>query len=176
MGTVVHAECFASGEQELRGGRNFFSSWQISLESERGTASLYLSIGQGVADTTVRLLGQDGTAEADLVRGTLRVTETSPRRIAGPLLEGWAHGKESLGAAIGNIAHQYGAALGRLKSRRRNGFYRSLSAFYGALLAGKNPREDAAAGKAAVEYCEETARHLKFSTAIREISADVANR
>ena len=176
MGAVVHAECFASGEQELAGGKSFFDSWQISLECERGTASLYLSIGQGVADTRVRVLGQDGTAEADLGRGTLRVTESSPRRIAGPLGEGWAHGKESLGAAIGNVAHQYGAAVGLLASRRRNPFYRSLSAFYQALASGKSPREDAAAGKAVVEYCEETARHLKFPAVNREISADVANR
>ncbi len=176
MGAVVHAECLASGEQELSGGKSFFTSWQISLECERGTAGLYLSIGRGVADTTVRLLGQDGTAEADLVRGTLRVTETSPRRIAGPLLEAWAHGKESLAVAAGNIAHQYGAAFGRLSSRRRNGFSRSLAAFYQALLAGTPPREDAAAGRTVVEYCERTVRHLKFSTANKEISADVASR
>jgi predicted dehydrogenase len=176
MGAVVRAECFAAGQQELAGGKSYFSSWQISLECERGTATLYLSIGQGVADATVRVLGQDGTAEADLVRGTLRVSETSPRRIAGPMQEGWMHAKESLGAAAGNIAQQYGAALGHMASRRRNAFYRSLAAFYEALAAGKNPREDAAAGTAVVEYCEAAVRNTKYSAANREISADVANR
>ncbi len=176
MGPVVRAECFAAAGQELAGGKSFFSSWQISLECERGTATLYLSIGQGVADTTVRVLGQDGTAEADLVRGTLRVSETSPRRIAGPMREGWTHAKESLGMAAANIAHQYGAALGRTASRRRNAFYRSLATFYEAVVSGKSPREDAGAGTAVVEYCEATVRNARFSTPNREISADVANR
>jgi predicted dehydrogenase len=175
MGGVVRAECLASGERELSGGKRFFRSWQISLECERGTASLYLSLGQGVQDISVHVLGQDGTANADLVRGILRVTETSPRRVAGPLQEGWAHGTESFGTAIRNVGHQYGAALGRLSSRRRDPFYRSFAAFYQALAAGKSPREDVSAGKAVVEFCEETVRHVKFATATQEIPADVAN-
>ncbi len=176
MGAVVHAECFAAGEQELRGGKSFFGSWQIALECERGTASLYLSMGQGVADTSVRVLGQDGVAHADLGRGTLRVSEPSPRRVAGPLGEGWAHGRESLGAALAAVAHPYGAALGLAASRRRNAFYRSFRAFYQAVASGTSPREDVRAGRGVVEYCAATVRNLKFSSANREISADVANR
>ncbi len=175
MGAVVRAECFASGEHRLPAGKRYFDAWQIALECERGTASLFLSIGRGVYDASLRVLGQDGTAQADLMRGTLHVTDTSPRRIAGPLLEGWAHGRESVGAALRNIGTQYGVSLGRLSSRRVNPFFRSLEAFHGALWAGKRPREDAAAGKAVVEFCEESARNAKLAEAGKEIPAD-ANR
>jgi predicted dehydrogenase len=172
MGPVVQAECFASGERTLWNGKRFFDSWQISAVCERGTAGLYISVGKDVLTMWLEVLGQDGTAHLDLLRGTLLVSETSPRRIADPIGEAWSHARESLSAAAANIGHQYSAALGFGASRRRDGFYRSFAAFYSAVVSGTRPREDVSAGMEVVEYCEEAARNLKLARAGREVAAN----
>jgi predicted dehydrogenase len=160
MGRLTHATCLASGERRLSDDGRYFSEWQIPLICERGTASVHLSIGRGVHAWRLHVLGQDGAADADLLRGTLCVDEAHPGRIAGPIGAACAHARETLSAAIGGIAHQYGLLLRRESSRRAEPFSRSITAFYRSILTGAPLREDVTAGQAVVEFCEAAASRV----------------
>jgi predicted dehydrogenase len=176
MGGLVKVQCVATGERTLPNGKRYWNAWQFSAVCERGTASLYIGVGTGMRDISLRVFGEDAVGTADLVRDRLVISGTSPLRIAGPLAEGRAAAAESLRSAAAGVFHQYGTAAGLSGSRNRDPFLRSLRAFYEALSAGRSPREDVSAGKAVVEYCEEAAKEMVFVAAHQGGLASVAVR
>jgi len=176
MGRVLDAQCLASGERKLPGERSIFESWQIALICQRGTASLCFIIGKGVADSSIRLLGEDGIAHADLDSGAVRLFENSPFPNTKQLRQACSHSKECIGAALKKTWHSYGATVSPLSDHARlDPFVRSLFSFYQALFAKTTPREDVSSGIAVVEYCEETAGSVKFASADKETIAHVAS-
>jgi hypothetical protein len=168
MGEVVSGETVVSDERGLGGGRRYFASWQSMFVCERGTAGVYLGIGTSLNQASLRVIGEDGTAEADLVRGTLHVFRSSPRQVSGPMTEGMGNALASLSGATARVFHRYTGALNSPMAHRRDVFYRSLEAFYSARAPGRGIREDFAAGRAVVEYCEVAARNMRVGTPVEE--------
>ena len=156
IGKVRHASTVVSRETVLPNGRSFHGAWQTSLLAERGTAQCFLSFGTEYMDLWIHVVGQDGAAFADLRRNTLRVSEKS--RFLPPvddLLDSLRGGAPICRQGISNFANY---ALGFLGLKPPGDlFYTtmqgSMSAFYDALGAGKDPAIGLEEGQGVIEAC-----------------------
>jgi predicted dehydrogenase len=162
MGGINEGRTIASGERNLSGSRRFFDTWQCQLVCERGTASLYLALGRSLRQAVLCVIGEDGTAQVDLLRGTLHLMQASPRAVLGPIGEALRHGSESLSVTSAELFYRWASALHRPILRRRDLFVRSLNAFYEGVRGGQKPREDFEAGRTVVQYCETAAENVTF--------------
>ncbi len=70
VGAPVVVTTMPSGKRVLPGGRVFYDTWQISMECERGTASLFLAFGREFPESSLQVIGQDASAFVDLINNT----------------------------------------------------------------------------------------------------------
>lgn len=155
MGDLKRIVSMKSGEVRVAGNRSYHHSWQCSMECERGTAQLFLSLGRGVKDITVHAFGQDATAVADLPRGTLQLHESTPKGLTVEAYDALTNARSALAETVGGVLDHYAVKAGLRPDTRRNAFWRSIAAFYEARAAGLPFEEGAEAGTAVVRYCEE---------------------
>jgi predicted dehydrogenase len=158
MGKVKSVRSVRSGEVAVSAGRSYHHSWQVAMECERGTAQLFLSLGRGVQDETVHVLGEDGTAIADIMRGHFHLYESTPSVLTADAQSAIANARRNLAESVGGIWNHYAVKTRLRPYSSRNPFWSSLAAFYAARAAGHPAEEGADAGTAVVEYCEQTVR------------------
>lgn len=156
IGPVSGLSVRAAPPMKLGEGRNVWRRWLISLESRRGTAQLYLSLGESYPSWAAEIIGDDGVIYADYVRSRTAY-ETSGRYgdffddFRNGLAMAWALASRS----IGNLS-SYAAATLKL-CPRSDAFYRSmygsLNAFYRD-LENKSGDLSGGDGRRLVELCE----------------------
>jgi predicted dehydrogenase len=157
LGPILSVTTLPSGEMRLPSGVRFFHTWQTAMQCERGTASLYLSVGGDYLDTAVWVEAEDGAAHIDLRRNTLRVSEKSHLMRPNDDL------RHALGAAASLVRdgiRNYRDYI--LSSLRRPAPYPasyaamdgSIRAFYAALSRGGRPPASLEDGTAVVRACE----------------------
>jgi predicted dehydrogenase len=163
FGRVLEAQTLCSGEKVLPSGVRFYSTWQISMKCERGTASLLLSLAAGFEDQWLHIQGEDAVCHADMRRNTVFISEKSPalgpkddlrdsRQTARSIArDGIRHYKNYILASLGRRA-PYPLQVASMDA--------SIRAFYAALRSGATPPMSAAEGSAVVHACESAVAHL----------------
>jgi predicted dehydrogenase len=157
LGKLKQASSLVTAEKYTATGRPFYSSWQSSLECERGTAQLMLSVGEGYDCCWMDVLGEDALAHVDILGDSMVLSEYTPYR---PALAGfrntWANAGLLLSSAGDNAADYIRSGFGRPVpgSPSNAGMHYSLKSFYEALARGAEPPESLEQGTAVVQYCE----------------------
>ncbi len=155
VGPAREVNVLPAPPQQLE-GRSIWRRWLISLVCERGTAQLYLSLGETYPSWGATIFGDDGVIFADYVR--TRVThETSGRY--GDFFDDYRNGAAMGGQmkrhARGNLA-SYVASTLKLKPRS-DSFIRSMAgsikSFYADLEHSRGDLSGAD-GRRMVELCE----------------------
>jgi len=168
LGPVRSVTAVPGGRRELAPGLLFFDTWQLALTHERGTASLFLSFGRDFAESWLRLVGQDGSLQVDLLRG--HVTQLKKT----PWPDFWDQRQNARANAIALTRQGWGAAfdyvLSTLKLKGRSdlffvGMRDSIAAFHASLRGGPRYPCDARQGLDVVEACELTAAAVPESEA-----------
>ena len=167
--SVVHdllGECHAveavTGDPlELPTGGRFFDEWQLLLRCERGTASVRMTFGKTMLETTVQAIGSDGAAFVDLARSACWLRGKSR------WLEFLDQGKSLfggsmhlLGRACGSV-FGYGLSLFKLRfpdDPFLRGMRHSLGAFHSSVRLGTAPANSPAAARAVLQMCHDAAR------------------
>ncbi|MEE8107098.1 MAG: NAD-dependent epimerase/dehydratase family protein [Planctomycetota bacterium] len=157
LGSVVSMESNPLGHRRLTRDLDFYDTWQLSMECERGTAQIFFSCAKDYAANRLVVLGQDAAADIDVFgnnytrRGRTKYPEFFDtflwnRRAASELRRS---GRSTL--------LNYVFSTLKLKGRS-DPFYLSTAhrvrAFYEALRLGGTVPEGGAEGKAVVRYCE----------------------
>ena len=164
FGKVLEARTLCSGEKTLPSGVCFYSTWQIAMRCERGTAFLLLALATGFEDTWLHIQGEDGSCHANIRRNTVVVSGKSPALRPKDDL------KDSLRAARTirreGIRHYKNYILASLQRKapyplQTASMAGSIGAFYEALREGRNPPVGVAEGSAVVEACEHAVAHLR---------------
>ena len=170
VGKVKECRSTASGEMRLANGAPFFDTWQSSLNCERGTAQVLLSMGKAYPSTWIHVLGQDGDAFIDLWRYTVRFTERSRFVRAANLFDGLRIARSLVSQSVANFRQYSLAALGVRPpfSWQEISIASSVNAFYQALAAGKTPPVGAEEGTAVVQACEEIVKSALLQPAEME--------
>jgi len=160
VGDTLETSALATGRRELNTGATFYDTWQVSLECAGGTAQCFLSFGRECADNWLHVIGQDGTAFADLRRNTVQLTGKS--RFMEPLDHfregmGWMHAAGQ--QALANLSDYCLAFLRLVPSRDPfiAGMRGSVAAFYEALRAGVPPPTDMEQAAGVIATCEDIA-------------------
>ncbi len=163
FGRVLEAQTLCSGEKILPSGVRFYSTWQISMKCERGTASVLLALSAGFEDLWLHIQGEDGVCHADMRRNTVFISEKSAA--LGPNDDLRDSRQTAWSIARDGIRHYWNYILASL---RRKAPYppqfasidASIRGFYDALRNGTTPPMGAAEGSAVVHACESAAAHL----------------
>jgi predicted dehydrogenase len=170
LGPIQNSSASVSGLTQLRTGVPFYDTWQVSLECERGTAQLFLAFGREYQESSLHVIGQDGSAFVDLRRNTLRVADKS--RFIEPadnLRDALQNARASASQGIANFL---GYGLGFLQLRPPADAFSlsiatSVGRFYEALQQGKEPAMGLEEGAGIVRACEsivqDAARSLNAS-------------
>ena len=169
LGPARAATVALSGETTLRNGLPFFDTWQMAFQCERGTAQCLLSVGKEFMDTWVYVVGQDGSAWVDLMRGTYRSSGKSRYlRPVDDLIDSCRAGKNYLRDGIGRFATYAGGFLGLRPAADLFGvtMLSSIRAFYEALRAGAAPPMGLKEGSAAIQACE-----MAIASALEAVAA-----
>lgn len=161
MGKPIAMTSLASEKTAFANGRTFYRSWEISAVAERGTAQLYFSGGRGNAQFTVDVYGQDASAQIDIFRGTMVLHENIQQPITATLRDGLKSSLSLFKQASQNMLNERMVKLKMKPPSIVNRFYPTMSAFYGALRAGRPIGEDASAGRDVIAYCEMAAANMK---------------
>jgi 2-alkyl-3-oxoalkanoate reductase len=154
MGGSKRMSTIVADEVSVTGGAAYYRSWLCSMECERGTAQLHISLGQGLKEITTHVIGQDGMAFADSRRGILNVYESSPNTLTEHLRSSLKNGTGAAVSTFGSIARQVGARLKIAPYFTPNGFQQSIQAFYSHRATRHPIYENADAGLEVVRYCE----------------------
>jgi predicted dehydrogenase len=157
MGPVVKCRTLASKEMSLPSGVTFFPTWQLALECQRGTASLYLSIAGGFLDTWVRVEAEDGSAHVDLRRNTMRLSEKSHfMRPNDDLRDGLSAARMLRSESFRNYRNYLLSALRRSTAYPASyvAMDNSIRAFHAAIANGAPPPAGLPQGMAVVQACE----------------------
>ncbi|HSN31188.1 MAG TPA: Gfo/Idh/MocA family oxidoreductase, partial [Ideonella sp.] len=117
-------------------------TWQLSLACERGTAQCFIGIARPFTETRVRVIGEDGLAEADLRLGNVTVVENTR---SSPLFFKLA---DTLALARGLASSAARNFVGRVRRIPGGGatddfgpmMRGSIADFYDAVRAGREPR------------------------------------
>ncbi len=163
FGRVLEAQTLCSGEKILPSGVPFYSTWQIAMRCERGTANLLLALAAGFEDLWLHIQGEDGVCHADIRRNTVLISEKSPAlRPNDDLRDSIQKARQMAGGGIRHYKNYIRSSLRRkapypLAFASMEG---SIRAFYSALRTGASPPISAAEGSAAVHACEAAVARL----------------
>jgi predicted dehydrogenase len=150
VGEVRGAAALVS--EELRSAPD---TWQLAFTCERGTGQCFIGIGRPFTETRVRVIGEDGVAEADLRLGNVTLvgnTRSSPLffkladtlALARSLASSAARGFSDLARRI-----PAGGAVNDFWPMMRS----SIGAFYDALRDGREPKVSLREGLAVTRSC-----------------------
>ncbi|HEX9100596.1 MAG TPA: Gfo/Idh/MocA family oxidoreductase [Polyangia bacterium] len=142
-------------------------TWQLALACERGTAQCFIGIARPFAETRVRVVGEDGVAEADLRLGNVTVvdnTRSSP--LFFKLADTLALARSLAASAARNFVARArripgGGATDDFSPMMRG----SMANFYEALRAGRPPTADLGEGLAVVRTCLRAIEAARTATA-----------
>ncbi|HVZ70359.1 MAG TPA: NAD-dependent epimerase/dehydratase family protein [Rhizomicrobium sp.] len=163
VGAVREISALPSPPLTLGEGREVWRKWQISLACERGTAQLYISLGDPHSNWAATIIGDDGVIQADYARARVAI-ETSGRY--GDFFDDLRNGLTMAGAlatrSFGNAASYVFSTLKLLP--RSDPFFLSMSgsisAFYRDLEKSTGDMSGLD-GRRLVELCEHIARFAK---------------
>ena len=157
LGPVRSVSSVRSGRRELGPGVPFWDTWQLSLECERGPATVLLSFGRGFGESWLHAIGQDGSLRVDLLR---RHSQSLSKKPWLDFFDQWqmAQGNSWRLAWEGaRNAANYVLSTARLR-QRTDVFYvgmrDAMLDFHRALREGKAPPVDGRSATEVVEYCE----------------------
>lgn len=117
----------------------FGDTWQIALECERGTAMCFLALGRGFTDTSLHVIGEDGSASVDLGLGYLCLTQnTQSRKSFARVADSMAAAKQTRIWARRNFIAYMRSALGLqgFSDEFSNVMAASIGSFYRARREG----------------------------------------
>ena len=164
LGAVRRAETIGLNEKVLRTGNRFISNWQVSLECERGTAQLFMAFGQSFPLATLQVIGQDGSAQIDLINDVYTIDRPTPR--VAPLdsmIRRLTQGRQLAGCGLRNFG-RYGLSLLRL-APRSDAYYHSMrdsiEAFYAEIARGERTSASAESGRLVIQGIELAAASVK---------------
>lgn len=130
-------------------------TWQIAMQCERGTASCFIGIARSFTETRVRVIGEDGVAEADLRLGNVTVTEnTRSSPLFFKLTDTLVQARSLAASALSNFTALSrripgGGATDTFGPMMRG----SMADFYEALRSGREPTVGLKEGLAVVRTC-----------------------
>lgn len=156
VGKCVSTKTLTSHERKLTNGATFYAAWQASLACERGTAQMFLSVGNPYYNVWIHLLGEDGEIVIDVRRYTVYVSENTRYLRTGHFVDLSKTAWSLLRQGLSNFrAYSLGAiGIAPAPSWQQTSMEHSLGAFYSAIQAGKPVPVGAAEGTAVVEMCE----------------------
>jgi predicted dehydrogenase len=157
LGPVVALRALPTGGMTLPSGVRFYPTWQVAMDCQRGTAHLYLSVAGAFLDTSLRVVAEDGSAEVNLRRNTLRLSEKSSLLRPRDDLRDCMHGARSLaGEGIRNFKDHILSSLGRPVPfpASHSAMNESIRAFHSAVSNGVVPPVGFAQGASVVRACE----------------------
>ncbi|HKT33917.1 MAG TPA: Gfo/Idh/MocA family oxidoreductase [Nitrospira sp.] len=138
--------------EELRAAPD---TWQLAFACERGTGQCFIGVGRPFTETRVRVVGEDGVAEADLRLGNVTVTEnTRSSPLFFKLTDTLALSRSLASSAARGFAGLVrripgGAATNDFWPMMRG----SIGAFYEALRKGEEPKVSLREGLAVTRSC-----------------------
>jgi predicted dehydrogenase len=145
-------------------------TWQLALECERGTAQCFIGIARPFTETRVRVIGEDGVAEADLRLGNVTVIEnTRSSPLFFKLTDTLAQARSLASSAARNFVERArripgGGATDDFSPMMRG----SMADFYEALRAGREPTVSLGEGLAVVRTCLRAIEAARTATATTE--------
>ncbi|MEE9355081.1 MAG: Gfo/Idh/MocA family oxidoreductase [Methylococcaceae bacterium] len=157
LGPVQSVSSLRTGKRNLGPGLTFYDTWQVSLQCERGTASVLLSFGKDFAENWLHAIGQDGAIHIDLLR------RHSIRHFKTPWLDFYDQFKIGVTNAVQLVGQSTRNAvnyvLSTLKLRQPTdvfylGMEGSINTFYEALNAGQPVPTSGNHATEVIEYCE----------------------
>jgi predicted dehydrogenase/nucleoside-diphosphate-sugar epimerase len=157
LGPVRHVQTLCTGAKTLRTGNRLFSSWQMGIACEQGTADLFMSFGRTFPEAILHVIGQDGTARLDLINNVYELDRAT--RWAAPLdnlIRRLGRSAQVAASGIRNFCN-YGLSTLRLAGRT-DPYYLSMQggieAFYKPLLKGQPDDDSAEGGRMVIEGLE----------------------
>jgi len=157
VGNVESVSALASGRRLLNTGQPFYSTWQISMGCERGSAQCSLSFGGGFPVSTLQVIGEDAAAFVDLRTNRVQISEQT--RFLEPvdhLLDGVRNGLGAMRQSAGNFV-DYGLSFLKLKAPNDPffaGIRGSIRGFYEALREGSVLPVNLEQASAVITACE----------------------
>jgi len=138
--------------EELRAAPD---TWQLAFACERGTAQCFIGIARPFTETRVRVVGEDGVAEADLRLGNVTLVEnTGSSPLFFKLTDTLALARSLASSAGRRFVERVrriptGGATDDFSPMMRG----SIGAFYEALHAGREPMVSLREGLAVTRSC-----------------------
>jgi len=157
LGNLKQANSLVTGERHTATGRPYYSSWQSSLQCERGTAQFMLAVGDGFSGVWMDVLGEDALAHVNITHDSMILRGYSADRpaVAG-FRDAWADSRRLFATAGRNARDYVLSGLGKPVpgAPGQRAMRDSISAFYTALAHGVAPPEGLAQGTAVIKFCE----------------------
>jgi predicted dehydrogenase/nucleoside-diphosphate-sugar epimerase len=147
-GKIKDAQTLVSGKHSLSPGVEIYDTWQISMNCERATAQLFLSMGQDFPSNELIAICSDGTVTADIIHERCTVqTRTKEMDFYNTYLTGVKKAKSMAGQSIKSAIGYVGS---QLKVMPKNDPFmlsinESVKTFYAGMQTGK-PYVDGEAG------------------------------
>jgi predicted dehydrogenase/nucleoside-diphosphate-sugar epimerase len=157
LGPIIKAKTSFCGNRILGQDLLFYDKWQISMECKKGTAYALLSFGKEFPESSLHVIGQDGSIHLDLWNNTYTVwRKTKYLHFFDSFINGICL-SEAL--AIESFKNLINYVLSTLKLKPpTDTFYLSMKgsieAFYSAYRVGQLPPISGNHGLAVVEYLE----------------------
>ncbi|MBK9384039.1 MAG: NAD-dependent epimerase/dehydratase family protein [Planctomycetes bacterium] len=166
LGRALEVETLRSGKRELLPGLDFYTSWQLAIRCERGTAQLYFGPGGAMPTNRLVALGEDAIAECDFLADGYALREKTHSEFFEGALQSASAAKQWKRAAR---AMRTGYMLSTLKLRPScdpfaAGMRGSIASFHQALRAGHEPECSGASGRDVVSLCELATQDLPAPT------------
>ena len=157
VGETLTAATLVSGERTLSSGAKFYDTWQASLNCTQGTGQLFFSVGRDYLETWVHIIGQDGSALADLRRNTLALSGKSAK--LGPYDDLRQCAAAPWSVFRDGVRNFKDYLLGSLRLKPAYDLFfeplaESIGGFYRALAEGRMPPVSIQQGAAVVRACE----------------------
>ncbi|MFN0244775.1 MAG: NAD-dependent epimerase/dehydratase family protein [Planctomycetota bacterium] len=157
IGRVRSASTTLLSSRELLPAQVFHDRWAVAARGEHATAEIYLAFGQGFTQSTLRVLGSDGSLSADLAHNALDgERKTVWLDFWNSFLAVSGRGRALRRDALRGLFHYLRFTLGL--GRREDAFYAGMrgavQAFYAALQRGERPPNGGETAAQVLEWCE----------------------
>jgi predicted dehydrogenase/nucleoside-diphosphate-sugar epimerase len=140
IGDVLDVTAKRLEPRTLRGGKEFFTNWQLAIEGARASAQMSLAFGSIFPDVQLRIIGQDGAIHIDQLNDLYIIDRRSRLIDAGDrFVRGLRQARGfAVGACRGLLG--YGLSLLRVVGRRDSyylGMKGSIGDFYRCVRLGE---------------------------------------
>ncbi len=160
LGPARDVKARTSPPRALPNGLSFREEWDLELSCREGEARLHLAFGKTMPETWIYLLGSDGAARVDLVRGNWQFVEKTA--LLDFLDLAWNGALQGTGLFLRGLAQvpSYGLSLFGLAPPSdpfSRSMVESVRAFHRALSLGKEPPAGGLQGERVLAMCEAAA-------------------